>query len=48
MKEVTNDPSALESTIFAALKKITDRSDFPANTLEYFFNKYPKIARFYL
>ena len=47
-EEVTNDPFALESTIFTAVNKIRDRSDLPADTLEYFFNKDPKIARFYL
>ena len=44
----TNDPSTLESTIFAALNSIRARGNFSAYTLEYFFNKDPKLARFYL
>ena len=47
-EEVTNDPSALESTIFNALNKIRARGDLPADKLEYFFNKDPKFTRFYL
>ena len=47
-EEVTNDPSMLESTIFTALNKIRARWDLSADNLEYFFNKYPKFARFYL
>ena len=44
----TNDPSTLESTIFAALNNIRARGNFSADTLEYFLNKDPKLARFYL
>ena len=47
-EEVTNDPTALESTIFTALNKIRARGDLSADNLEYFFNKDPKFARFYL
>ena len=47
-EEVTNDPSSLESTIFTALNKIRARGDLSADNLEYFFNKDPKFARFYL
>ena len=47
-EEVTNDPSTLESTIFTALNKIRGRGDLSADNLEYFFNKDPKFARFYL
>ena len=47
-EEVTNDPSTLESTIFNALNKIRARGDLSADNLEYFFNKDPKFARFYL
>ena len=47
-EEVTNDPSMLESTIFTALNKIRARWDLSADNLEYFFNKDPKFARFYL
>ena len=47
-EEVTNDPSTLESTIFTALNKIRARGDLCADNLEYFFNKDPKFARFYL
>ena len=47
-EEVTNDPSILESTIFTALNKIRARGDLSADNLEYFFNKDPKFARFYL
>ena len=47
-EDVTNDPSALESTIFIALIKIRARGDFSADTAEYFFNNDPKFARFYL
>ena len=47
-EEVTNDPSTLESTIFTALNKIRARGDLSADNLEYFFNKDPKFARFYL
>ena len=46
-KEVTNDLSILESTIFNALNKIRARGDLSADNLEYFFNKDPKFARFY-
>ena len=35
-EEVTNDPSTLESTIFAALNKIRARGDLSADNLEYF------------
>ena len=45
-EEVINDPCTLESTIFTALNKIRARGDLPADNLEYFFNKYPKFARF--
>ena len=47
-EEVTNDPSTLESTIFTALNKIRARGDLSADNLEYFFNKDPKFAKFYL
>ena len=47
-EEVTNDPSTLESTIFNALNEIRARGDLSADNLEYFFNKDPKFARFYL
>ena len=40
-EELTNDPTTLETTIFNALNKIRARG-------EYFFNKDPKFARFYL
>ena len=33
---------------FAALNNIRARGNFSADTLEYFFNKDPKLARFYL
>ena len=47
-EQVTNDPSSLESTIFNALNKINAGGDLSADSLEYFFNKDPKFARFYL
>ena len=47
-EEVTNDPSTFESTIFTALNRIRARGDWSAVNLEYFFNKDPKFARFYL
>ena len=47
-EEVINDPSTLESTIFTALNKMRARGDLSADNLEYFFNKDPKFARFYL
>ena len=47
-EEVKNDPSTFESTIFTALNKIRDRGDLSADNLQYFFNKDPKFARFYL
>ena len=47
-EKVTNDPSTVESTIFNALNKIRARWDLSADNLEYFFNKDPKFARFYL
>ena len=47
-EEVTNDPSTIENTIFIALKKIRAGKDLPPDNLEYFFNKDPKFARFYL
>ena len=47
-EQVTNDSSTLESTIFTALNKIRARKDLSAENLEYFFNKDPKFARFYL
>ena len=47
-EEVKNDPSTIESTIFAALNKIRDSGDLSAGNLEYFFIKDPKFARFYL
>ena len=47
-EEATNEPSTLKSTIFTALNKIRARGDLSADNLEYFFNKDPKFARFYL
>ena len=47
-EEVTNDASTLENTIFTALNKIRARGDLSADNLDYFFNKDPKFARFYL
>ena len=47
-EEVTNDLSILQSTIFTALNKIRARGNLSADNLEYFFNKDPKFARFYL
>ena len=47
-EELTNDPSTLETIIFTALNKIRARWDLSADNLEYFFNKDPKFARFYL
>ena len=47
-EEVTNDPSTLESTIFNAVNKIRARGDLSVDNLEYFFNKDPRFARFYL
>ena len=47
-EEITNDPSTLESTIFNALNNIMARGDQFADNLEYFFNKDPKFAIFYL
>ena len=47
-KEVTNDPSTLESTIFAAHSKIRARSNLSTVNLEHFFNKDLKFARFHL
>ena len=47
-KEVTNDPSTFESTIFTALNQTGARDDLSADILEYFFNKDPKFTRFYL
>ena len=47
-EEVTNDPFTLESTIFNALNKMRTRGDLSADNFEYFFNKDPKFARFYL
>ena len=47
-EEVTNDPSTLENTIFTALNNIRARGNLSADNLEYFFNKDPKCARFYL
>ena len=46
-EEVTNDPSTLESVISTPLNKMRARGDLSADTLEYFFNKDPKFARFY-
>ena len=47
-EEVINDPSTLESNIFTPLNKVRPSGDLSAVTLEYFFNKDPKYARFYL
>ena len=47
-EEVTNDLSTFEVTIFSALNRIRGSRDLSAANLEYFFNKYPKFARFYL
>ena len=47
-EEVTNDPSTLESNFFTALNRIRTRSDLYADNLEYFSNKDPKFAGFYL
>ena len=47
-EEVANDSSTLGSTIFTAPNKIKARGYLSADTLEYFFDKYPKFARFYL
>ena len=47
-EEVANDSSPLGSTIFTAPNKIKARGYLSADTLEYFFDKYPKFARFYL
>ena len=47
-EEVTNDPFTLESTIFIALNKIRTIGDLSTDNLEYFLNKDPKFARFYL
>ena len=47
-EEVTNDPSTLESIIFTAVNKIRAGGGLSPNNLEYFFNKDPKFARFYL
>ena len=46
--EVPNDSSALVSTIFKSLEKIRKRGDLSQDTLNYFFVKDPKFARFYL
>ena len=46
--EVPNDSSALVSTIFKSLEKIRKRGDFSLGTLNYFFVKDPKFAKFYL
>ena len=47
-EDVTNDLSTFEVTIFSALNRIRGSRDLSAANLEYFFNKYPKFARFYL
>ena len=47
-EEVTNDHSTLESTIFTALNKIRATGGLSVDNFEYFFNKDPKFARFYL
>ena len=47
-EEVKNNSSSLESTIFISLNKIRGRGDLSSDNLEYFFNKDPKLARFYL
>ena len=47
-EEVTNNPSALECTIFTAVNKIRAGGDLSAETLEYFFIKSPKFSRFSL
>ena len=46
--EVPNDSSALVSTIFKSLEKIRKRGDLSQDTLNYFWVKDPKFARFYL
>ena len=43
-----NIGSTLESTIFTALNKIRARGDLFADSVEHFYNKDPKFARFYL
>ena len=47
-QEVTNYHSTLRRIIFLPLYKIRARGDLSADNLEYFFNKDPKFARFYL
>ena len=47
-EEITNDLSILQIIIFTALNKIRARGNLSADNLEYFFNKDPKFARFYL
>ena len=47
-EEITSDPYTLESMIFTALNKIRARGDLSADNLEYFFNKDPEFAGFYL
>ena len=47
-EEVTNDHSTLRRIIFLPLNKLIARGDLSTDTLEYFFNKDPKFARFYL
>ena len=46
-EEAINDLSNPESTFFTALNKVKIRGDFPADTLEYIFNKDPKFAWFH-
>ena len=47
-EEVTNDLSTIEGTIFTALNKIRAGGDLSSDNFEYFFNKDPKFATFYL
>ena len=47
-EDVNNDHSTIESTTFTAQNKITARGDLSADNLEYFFNRDPKFARFFL
>ena len=46
--QVSNDSSALVSTIFKSLQKIRKRGDMSQDTLNYFLVKDPRFARFYL
>ena len=47
-EEVPNDPNVLSNTIMKALEKIRFRGDLSSDTLNYFFVKDPKFARFYV